>query len=47
MVLGQEKVYQDVQEQKEQVGLDSYQGWLAYLSLLKLQLLLFQLKLMV
>lgn len=40
-------MYQDVQEQKEQVGLDSYQGRQAYLCLLKLQLLLFQLKLMV
>jgi len=41
---GSGRMYQDVQEQ---VGLDSYQGLLACFCLLKLQLLLFQLELMV
>lgn len=35
---GSRKMYQHVQEQVEQVGLDSYQARLAYLRLLKLQL---------
>lgn len=35
---GSRKMYQHVQEQEEQVGLDSYQARLAYLPLLKLQL---------
>lgn len=35
---GSRKMYQHVQEQEEQVGLDSYQASLAYLGLLKLRL---------